>query len=78
MAAPLLIAKLYVTTHRPHVVLLTSLIKRLNEGSDRELTLISAPAGFGKSTPVSEWITGSGRATVWLSLHEGDNDPYQR
>ncbi len=75
MAAPLLATKLYIPPPRPHVVLRTSLIEQLNEGLDRKLTLISAPAGFGKTTLVSEWIAGSGRVAAWLSLDEGDNDP---
>ncbi len=40
-----------------------------------KLTLISAPAGFGKSTLVSEWIMSSGLPVAWLSLDENDNDP---
>jgi LuxR family maltose regulon positive regulatory protein len=49
---------------------------RLNEGVAKgsKLTLISAPAGFGKTTLVSEWITRCGRPVAWLSLDEGDND----
>jgi LuxR family maltose regulon positive regulatory protein len=39
------------------------------------MILISAPAGFGKTTLVSEWISGSGKQVAWLSLDEGDNDP---
>ncbi|WP_201785888.1 LuxR C-terminal-related transcriptional regulator [Longilinea arvoryzae] len=41
----------------------------------RKLALISAPAGFGKTTLVSEWIDRCGRRVAWLSLDEGDNDP---
>jgi len=41
----------------------------------RKLTLISAPAGFGKTTLVSEWIPHSQWCVVWVSLDEGDNDP---
>jgi LuxR family maltose regulon positive regulatory protein len=41
----------------------------------RKLTLISAPAGFGKTTLVSEWVAGCGKSVAWLSLDEGDNDP---
>ena len=41
----------------------------------RKLTLISASAGFGKTTLVSEWVAGCGRPVAWLSLDEGDNDP---
>ncbi len=53
------------------------LIERLNEGlsSGRKLTLISASAGFGKTTLVSEWIASCGKPVAWLSLDEGDNDP---
>ena len=41
----------------------------------RKLTLISAPAGFGKTTLVSEWIAGGERPFAWLSLDKGDSDP---
>jgi LuxR family maltose regulon positive regulatory protein len=52
-------------------------VERLNEGlsSGRKLTLISAPAGFGKTTLVSEWVAVCQRPVAWLSLDEGDNDP---
>ena len=50
------------------------LIERLNEGLHRKLTLISAPAGFGKTTLASEWIAGCKRPSAWLSLDEGDSD----
>jgi LuxR family maltose regulon positive regulatory protein len=46
----------------------------LDEGLHRKLTLIAAPAGFGKTTLVSEWVAGCGRPTAWLSLDDGDND----
>jgi LuxR family maltose regulon positive regulatory protein len=51
------------------------LIERLNEGLHHNLTFISAPAGFGKTTLVSAWIEGIERPTAWLSLDEGENDP---
>jgi LuxR family maltose regulon positive regulatory protein len=51
------------------------LIERLNEGLHRKLTLICAPAGFGKTTLISEWVGGIERPTAWLSLDEGENDP---
>lgn len=73
MSAPILTTKLYIPPPRPKVVLRPRLIERLNE--DRRLTLISAPAGFGKTTLVSEWITNLSRPTAWLSLDEEDNDP---
>jgi LuxR family maltose regulon positive regulatory protein len=50
------------------------LIERLSEGMRRKLTLISAPAGFGKTTLVSEWIAGCARPVAWLSVDGGDND----
>jgi len=77
MPAPLLFTKLYIPPPRPKAVLRPRLIERLKEGlsASRKLTLISAPAGFGKTTLVSEWIAGCGRPVAWLSLDEGDNDP---
>ncbi len=75
MPAPILATKLHIPPPRPGRVLRQRLIERLNEGLHRKLTLISAPAGFGKTTLVSEWIAGSERPTAWLSLDEGDNDP---
>jgi len=56
MSTPLLATKLYIPPARPNVVLRPRLIARLNEGLHRKLTLISAPAGFGKTTLVSSWI----------------------
>jgi LuxR family transcriptional regulator, maltose regulon positive regulatory protein len=47
----------------------------LTEGMSRKLTLVSAPAGFGKTTLLGEWIAGCERPVAWLSLDEGDNDP---
>ncbi len=77
MATSILATKLYIPPPRPKVVLRPRLIERLNEGlpASRKLTLISAPAGFGKTTLVSEWLAGSQRPVAWLSLDEGDNDP---
>src|SRR5207237_1106683 len=72
---PILATKLYLPRLRPNVVFRPRLLERLNEGVHRKLTLISAPAGFGKTTLVSEWVEGIERPTAWLSLDEGDNDP---
>jgi len=56
MSTRILATKLYIPPPRTNVVLRPRLIERLNEGLDRKLTLISAPAGFGKTTLVSEWL----------------------
>jgi LuxR family maltose regulon positive regulatory protein len=75
MPTPILATKLYIPPLRPNVVIRPRLLERLNEGLHRKLTLISAPAGFGKTTLVSEWVEGIEQPTAWLSLDEGDNDP---
>src|SRR6202049_3545909 len=72
---PILATKLYIPRLRPNVVSRPGLLERLNEGLHRNLILISAPAGFGKTTLVSEWVLGRERPTAWLSLDEGENDP---
>src|SRR5215210_200010 len=75
MPTPILATKLYVPPPQPRVVRRHRLIERLNEGLHRKLTLISAPAGFGKTTLIGEWVAGCERQAAWLSLDEGDNDP---
>ena len=52
----ILTTKLYVPLPRPELARGPRLIKKLNEGLHHKLTLISAPAGFGKTTLVSDWI----------------------
>ena len=74
MSTPILATKLYIPPPRPKVVLRPRLIERLNEGLDRRLILICAPAGFGKTTLLSEWLAARPRPATWLSLDEGDND----
>jgi LuxR family maltose regulon positive regulatory protein len=76
----LLRTKLYIPAPRPQLVPRPRLIERLHAGLHRKLTLISAPAGFGKTTLVSKWVAGQDRRgpkvrIAWLSLDEGDNDP---
>ncbi|MCC6604490.1 MAG: tetratricopeptide repeat protein [Anaerolineae bacterium] len=75
MPGDLLQTKLYVPRLRPSLVPRPHLIAKLNQGLHRKLTLISAPAGFGKTTLVSEWIASGERPFAWLSLDEGDSDP---
>jgi len=74
MSTQILTTKLYIPTSRHKLVLRARLVKLLNKGLHRQLTLISAPAGFGKTTLVSDWITHYERPIAWLSLDVGDND----
>ena len=76
MPAPILATKLYIPPRRPAIVQRPRLIERLDSGLAKgsRLTLISASAGFGKTTLVSEWVAGCGHPAAWLSLDEGDND----
>jgi LuxR family maltose regulon positive regulatory protein len=73
--ATILTTKLYIPPLRPKFVRRLHLIELLDKGQNGKLTLISAPAGFGKTTLISEWIAANERPTAWLSLDEGDNDP---
>jgi len=75
MPETILATKLYIPSPQPGAVLRPRLIERLNEGLHRKVTLVSAPAGFGKSTAVSAWVAGCGRPVAWLSLDEADSDP---
>jgi LuxR family maltose regulon positive regulatory protein len=89
VSIPLLKTKLYIPSVRPGLVSRPRLLERLNASLHRKLTLVSAPAGFGKTTLVSEWVASHrcggprlgarGEATpptaiAWLSLDESDND----
>ena len=73
--APLLTTKLCLPPARPNLVTRWRLIEKLKEGLARPLTLVSAPAGFGKTTLISEWLNSAARPFTWLSLDESDNDP---
>ncbi len=75
MATPILATKLYIPPPRAKLVGRPRLVERLNEGLHRKLTLIFAPAGFGKTTLVSEWAASSDCRVAWLSLDEKDSDP---
>jgi LuxR family maltose regulon positive regulatory protein len=71
----LLSTKLFIPKTRSDLISRPRLIEQLNDGLDRKLTLISAPAGFGKTTLVSEWVAGCDRPVAWLSLDKEDSDP---
>src|SRR5947199_7701597 len=72
---PILATKLYLPRLRPNVVSRPRLIERLNAGLHGKLTLIAAPAGFGKTTLASAWLASCVWRAAWLSLDEGDSDP---
>ncbi len=74
MKAPIIATKLFRPPLRPEAVQRPRLIARLNEGRHKQLTLVCAPAGFGKTTLVSQWFAEGGQAAAWLSLDKGDND----
>jgi LuxR family maltose regulon positive regulatory protein len=75
MKEPLLKTKLYIPPPRAKDIQRSILINRLNEGLALKVSLISAPAGFGKTTLVSSWAAVCNRPVAWLSLNEMDNDP---
>ncbi len=78
-SSPLLTTKLYIPQPRPgeRMVPRPHLIARLDEGLHlgRKLTLISAPAGFGKTTLLAEWAAHGAGRFCWLALDQGENDP---
>jgi LuxR family maltose regulon positive regulatory protein len=76
MSETLLRTKLFVPPLRPNLVPRSQLVELLNLGVQQghKLTLISAPAGFGKTTLLSEWVSQSDDPVAWLSLEEDDND----
>ena len=74
----LLETKLYVPRWRPSLVRRAWLMERLDRGAERKLTLVSAPAGFGKTTVLVEWLATAPPGkwlAAWVSLDQGDNDP---
>ena len=72
---PLLETKLFIPRPRPGLVPRPRLNARLDRGAASKLTLLSAPAGFGKTTLLSAWLATVDRPAAWLSLDKGDNDP---
>src|SRR5574340_48748 len=74
---PLLAAKLFMPPLRALLVPRPQLVARLDQGLSRPLTLISAPAGSGKTTLAGEWRMTAGKDVrlAWLSLDRDDNDP---
>lgn len=75
MPIPILATKLHFPPLRQNAIPRPGLVSRLRAGASGKLTLVSAPAGFGKTTVVSEWMTCSELPSAWLSLDAGDSDP---
>lgn len=76
MSDPLLATKFYIPPLLPGQVKRPRLVARLNESLTRKLALVSAPAGYGKTTLVSEWVSHLRNVRVgWLSLDKNDSDP---
>jgi LuxR family maltose regulon positive regulatory protein len=71
----LLSTKLFVPSIRPDQITRPRLITQLKSGLDKRLVLVSAPAGYGKTTMVCSWLHDTDLPTAWVSLDEGDNDP---
>lgn len=79
MQSSLLTTRLYFPPARPALVPRSRLVERLEKGLSGPLTLISAPAGYGKTTLMSEWRSGAGSAfpVAWFSIDSGDNNPFR-
>jgi LuxR family maltose regulon positive regulatory protein len=71
----LLATKLHIPRSRHRLVPRPRLAERLTEAMEGELTVVCAPAGFGKTALLAEWARRSARPVAWLSLDAGDNDP---
>ncbi|HEX6552124.1 MAG TPA: LuxR C-terminal-related transcriptional regulator [Ktedonobacteraceae bacterium] len=67
-------AKFYRPRSGSDVIPRTRLIERLNAALDGEITLVCAPAGFGKTTLLTQWVQTLDRPNAWLSLDEHDNE----
>ena len=85
LTEPLLATKFHIPSARPNNVSRPRLVEKLNQGLHRPFTLISAPAGFGKTTLVAEWLESINNRSndsqtrsiqiVWLSIDDRDTDP---
>src|SRR3990172_6352302 len=73
----LLRTKLFIPRTQGNLVPRPRLVEQLSSGLDKDLTLIAAPAGFGKTTLVVDWLKQINLQTAWLSLDEADNDPHR-
>jgi LuxR family maltose regulon positive regulatory protein len=72
---PILRTKIYPPQMRPGIIQRPRLVHLLDRGANQKLTLISAPAGFGKTTLLTAWIAKQTLPSAWFSFDENDNDP---
>lgn len=72
---PLVATKLHPPQLRSQLVSRPQLLRRLQQGAEGALTLVSAPAGFGKTTLLTQWLAERRMPVAWLSLDPEDNDP---
>lgn len=77
MFTPVLQTKLQIPSVRPRRVMRPELVARLNQGLQKKFILVAAPAGYGKTTLIVDWLMQlpADCAYAWLALDEGDNDP---
>lgn len=75
LAQPMLATKLFAPRVRPELVTRDRLLTRLDAATQQPLTLISAPAGYGKTTLLGTWIATRDHEVAWVSLDVADNDP---
>lgn len=75
MATTVLLTKLFIPKARRDLVPRQRLTERLNDGLRHGFVLVAAPAGFGKTTLLCEWVEKSEKSCAWLSLDEGDSEP---
>ena len=73
-ARPIVATKLYPPRLRRQMVERSKLVEQLNRDSDRRLTIISAPAGYGKSTLAAQWVRQAGVPFAWINLDSDDNN----
>lgn len=73
--SPLIATKLHIPTYGSDLLHRHQLVEEIDEVGMARVILICAPAGFGKTTAVSQWISSAGKPAGWLSLDESDSDP---
>ena len=75
MTLPIIATKLYSPSLREDRISRPRLLEQLQAGISRKLTLVSAPAGFGKTTLISDWLNQQNTPFIWYQLDESDSDP---